>query len=68
MRWSIINIIVHYPDSEQAKQELREKVAILHAQTVIDRMNAMQLSPEQRKRLIEAAKITYYEEKKRAVE
>lgn len=47
-----INIIVHYPKDIEAQQELDKKAAIVHAQTVLEKIKASPYPAEQKTQLI----------------
>lgn len=47
-----MEVVVHYPKSVTAQKTLKKKVAEIHAQSIINRINEMQLSEEDTKKLI----------------
>ena len=47
-----MEVVVHYPKSVTAQKALKQKVAEIHAQSIINRINEMQLSEEETKKLI----------------
>lgn len=49
-----MNIIVHYPDSEEAKQELARRVAVVHAQSVVQTVKSLSCPLEQKLALLDA--------------
>lgn len=51
-----MNIIVHYPDGEEAKQELARRVAVVHAQSVVQKVKSLSCPLEQKMALLEAVK------------
>ena len=42
-----MNIIMHYPKSEQANEELKHRVAVVHAQTVQSYISGLSCPREQ---------------------
>ena len=51
-----VSIIIHCPKDERARQELAQKVADVHVQTVIERVKSMSCPTEQKVQLIDAVK------------
>jgi len=49
-----MNIIVHYPESEEAKQELAKRVAIVHAQAIVQRVKSLSCPLTQKIALLDA--------------
>lgn len=49
-----MNIIVHYPESEAAKRELSKRVAIIHAQAIIQKVKSLSCPLEQKLALLDA--------------
>lgn len=47
-----MQVVVHYPKSTVDQKALSQKIAEIHAQSVIDRIKEMQLSEEETKKLI----------------
>ena len=47
-----MQVVVHYPKSNVDKKALSQKIAEIHAQSVINRIKEMQLSEENTKKLI----------------
>ena len=47
-----MQVVVHYPKSNADKKALSQKIAEIHAQSVINRIKEMQLSEEDTKKLI----------------
>lgn len=47
-----MEVVVHYPKSVTTQKALKKKVAEIHAQSIINRINEMQLSEEDTKKLI----------------
>ena len=47
-----MEVVVHYPKSVTAQKDLKQKVAEIHAQSIINRINEMQLSEKDTKKLI----------------
>ena len=47
-----MEVVVHYPKSVNAQKVLKQKVAEIHAQSVIKRIKEMQLSENDTKKLI----------------
>lgn len=48
-----INVIVHYPTTEEGWCELRRRVAIVHADAVLSYIQKLNLSDRQRVKLID---------------
>lgn len=51
-----ISVVIHAPTNAEAQQELRKKVAAVHAQTVIEKVKSLPYSTEQKGQLIDAVK------------
>lgn len=51
-----MNIIIHYPSSEESKQKLREKVAVTYANAVFEKVNQLNCPKEQKIELINSFK------------
>lgn len=49
-----MNIIAHYPESENAKQELSKRVAIVHAQAIIQKVKSLSCPLTQKIALLDA--------------
>lgn len=49
-----INVIMHMPDSEDAKEELQRKVACVHADAVISFIKRQNISLEDKSKLLDA--------------
>lgn len=49
-----MNIIVHYPTNETEKEELAKRVAIVHAQTVIEIVKRLPRPTKRKVQLINA--------------
>lgn len=49
-----MNIIVHYPDSEEAKRELERRVAVVHAQSVVQKVKSLSCPLGQKLALLDA--------------
>lgn len=49
-----MNIIVHYPESQEAKRELARRVAVVHAQSIVQKVKSLSCPPEQKIALLEA--------------
>lgn len=47
-----MQVVVHYPKSAASKKALSQKIAEIHAQSVINRIKEMQLSEDDTKKLI----------------
>lgn len=47
-----MEVVVHYPKSVNAQKVLKQKVAEIHAQSVIKRIKEMRLSEDDTKKLI----------------
>lgn len=47
-----MQVVIHYPKSVNAQKVLKQKVAEIHAQSVIKRIKEMQLSEDDTKKLI----------------
>lgn len=47
-----MQVVVHYPKSVNAQKVLKQKVAEIHAQSVINRIKEMKLSEDDTKKLI----------------
>lgn len=47
-----MNIIVHYPTTKAGQDQLAQKVAECHAQVIIEQIRRMNISNEDRKKLI----------------
>lgn len=58
-----MNIIVHYPDSEEAKRELERRVAVVHAQSVVQKFNSLSCPLEQKLALLDAVIETIKQQK-----
>lgn len=51
-----MNIIIHYPETEEAKQELARRVAVVHAQAIMQKVKSLQCPLEQKMDLLDAVK------------
>lgn len=51
-----MNVIMYYPDSEEAKRELSRRVAVVHAQSVVQKVKSLSCPLEQKIALLEAVK------------
>lgn len=51
-----MEVFVYYPKSKEKISELQKSAAILHAQTVLSKIENMSCSAEQKKKLIEEIK------------
>jgi len=49
-----MNIIVHCPESEEAKQELAKRVAIVHAQAIVQKVKSLSCPLTQKIALLDA--------------
>lgn len=49
-----INVIVHYPTTEEGKAELARRVATVHAESVIDKINRLKCPNKQKLELLDA--------------
>ena len=49
--------ILHIPDTEKAAQELGKKVAVVHAQTVLEQIKAVSCPTEQKIKLMDAVSL-----------
>lgn len=47
-----MEVVVHYPKSVTAKKVLKQEIAKVHAESIINCINEMQLSEEDTKKLI----------------
>lgn len=47
-----MEVVVHYPKSVTAQKALKQKVAEIHAKSIVNRINEMQLSEKDTKKLI----------------
>ena len=50
-----MNIRVHYPDTEEGMKELADRVAKVHAQSVINYINSLEISYEAKVELLDSA-------------
>lgn len=48
-----MKLILHYPDTEEKQKELARRVALLHAQAVIDYVNGLSYTLEEKINLIQ---------------
>ncbi len=55
----IIRVITHYPQSDKAKQALKEKVAAVHADTVTKYVSSLNISSLEKERLVKKILDTY---------
>ena len=51
-----MGVIMYYPATPEKQEELSQKVAAVHAQTVMERIKSMSCPVEQKAELIEAIK------------
>lgn len=58
-----INIVVHYPKTEEGKQELAERVADVHADMVTRHIQKLNCPSEQKIELLDAVIATASKEK-----
>ncbi len=49
-----MNIIVHHPEREDAKRELSKRVAIVHAQAIIQKVKSLSCPLAQKLTLLDA--------------
>ena len=49
-----INLIVHYPKTEEGKEELARRVADVHADSVIQRLKSLNCPTKQKLELLDA--------------
>lgn len=49
-----INIIVHYPQTEEGKQELARRVASVHADYVLQKIQKLNCPTQQKQELLDA--------------
>lgn len=49
-----MEILVHYPETEEMQLELAKRVAVVHAQTVVEKLGTLSCPAEQKARLIDA--------------
>lgn len=49
-----INIIVHYPKTEEGKRELRRRVAVMRAEIIRNRINKLNWPTSEKIRLVDA--------------
>lgn len=49
-----INIVVHYPTTEEGQRELRRRVAIVHADAVLNSISKLKCSDREKLRLLNA--------------
>ena len=57
-----INVIVHYPKTEEGKRELAVRVASVHADMVNQYINKMNCPSEQKVQLLDAVSKSAYRE------
>ncbi len=48
------NIIKHFPQTEEGKQELARRVAIVYADSIIERLRKLECPSEQKLQLLDA--------------
>lgn len=53
-RGDMIAVSVYGPETEEAGRELAKRVAMVHAQTVMEKVGALSCPAEQKARLVEA--------------
>lgn len=61
---SQINIVVHYPKTEAGRQELANRAAQIHADSIIEKIKSLKCPAEQKVKLLDAV----IEDAKKAVE
>ena len=49
-----INIVVHYPKTEEGWRELRRRMAIVHAEAVLNSISKLNCPASQKERLLQA--------------
>lgn len=49
-----IEFIVHYPEVQETRRELARRLAIVHAQTVMEKLSTLSCPLDQKLRLIDA--------------
>ena len=49
-----INIIKHFPETEEGMLELRKRVSIVHAQVILNRINKLPIPTDQKIKLLDA--------------
>ena len=49
-----VEMVVHYPETEEAQRELAKCAATVHAQTVVEKLSALSCPVEQRAALMDA--------------
>ena len=54
-----MEVFVYYPKTEDKKSELKKNAAILHAQTVLNKIENMPCTAHQKKKLIEEIKKNF---------
>lgn len=53
-----INVIVHYPKTKEGLNELAERAAVVHAETVNRHIQKLNCPPEQKAKLLDAVIAT----------
>ncbi len=51
---STINLILHFPQTEAARQELARRAAQIHADSILERINALDCPQDQKLQLLDA--------------
>lgn len=59
-----INIVMHYPTTEEGKRELAERVAEVHADFVLNYVRKLQIPSWQKEKLVDAVIATVKERMK----
>lgn len=54
-----IRMIVHYPQTQEGRQELARRAAEVHADAVVRRINKLNCPAEQKIELLQAVRNTY---------
>ena len=49
-----MEFIVHEPETEETRRELARRVAMVHAQTVVEKLSALSCPAEQKAQLMDA--------------
>ena len=49
-----INVVVHYPQTEEGRRELAQRVANVHAETVLQTISKLNCTSEQKEKLLDA--------------
>ena len=53
-KFAPVNVIVHYPKSQKGQRELRRRVAIVHADAVLNSINKLKCPQDQKIKLLDA--------------